>query len=100
MASIVEHDDLSEPKIFVLISVPNLAKNLVAVVKAFAEPSGGCASLDFSNVKETYSSFSRKNSESKMGTFCSIREFAASEDSAESELELDGSQTIACLSFQ
>ena len=55
MDSIVEHDELSEIKMSIVISVPNFANKFVAGAKAFAEPSGGCASSELFSAKETYS---------------------------------------------
>ena len=51
MDSIVEHDGLSEIKMSIVISVPNLANKFVAAANALAEPSGGSALSEFLGTK-------------------------------------------------
>ena len=51
----VGHDELSEIKMSIVISVPNFPNKFIAVVQAFAEPSGAFASSEFFSAKETFS---------------------------------------------
>ena len=66
MASIVERNELSEIKMSIVISVPNLANKFVAAANALAEPSRGSASSGFFSANGTYSFFLRKDNASKM----------------------------------